>query len=192
MGCLHQRGSVNPALPWQAARSSCFLLTLLPGCLRWKCTAWLECCFAWHFSVTLSRRVTQCWGEPKGSERVKMHLEPATNAQRTKPRLQVFQQALNTSPHCQGTRTRMGSSTLSGRMGMMRSQGWEGMGGSQNTNGNWKGHAGGVYVVFAGGPCSVLQAKRKPEEHDGHQAQEGEELLFPPMKLFTVCRDIIK
>lgn len=96
MGCLHQRGSVNPALPWQAARSSCFLLTLLPGCLRWKCTAWLECCFAWHFPLMLSRRVTRCWGEPKGFERVKMHLEPVTDAQRTMAAAQAA--GVSTSP----------------------------------------------------------------------------------------------
>lgn len=47
-------------------------------------------------------------------------------------------------------------------------------------------------MVFAGGPCSVLQGKRKPEEYNGHQAQEGGELLFPPMNAFTACRDIIK
>lgn len=79
MSCLHQCGSVNPALPWQAARSSYFLLTLLPGCLRWKCTAWLECCFSWHFAVMLSMMVL---GRARGFERVKMHLEPAPGTSR--------------------------------------------------------------------------------------------------------------
>lgn len=65
----------------------------------------------------------------KGFEHVKMHLEPAPNNslhQCTKdngclPRQQVFQQALNTLPHCQGIQTEMGKATLSGRLVMPQS-----------------------------------------------------------------------
>lgn len=86
----------------------------------------------------------------KGFERVKMHLEPAPNnslCQRTKdngclPRQQVFQQALNTLSHCQGIQTKMGNSTLSGRLVMPQSRDHKYRGGgggvrTQSTKETW-------------------------------------------------------